>query len=271
MSQGNARPLLVPANGGTRVLTGVSWNSSSPLTGRFAGYRTDETESPSRRHSSGQSESIENPTDSLIIRGYWSNCCNADSRAGVGGRSGRGTVLRWRCEGSRTIQQDIDLAPRSDSEPGRSGTSLTAAALSGLACTAPIDSTAVGQLQFGTNSLPIAEHWDGRTWSSDNVASAAAENNLAGVSCSSAVFCVAVGSTGPYAEPIKQPSSSSGTGQHGQASRHPTQGMSLNPRWDRQWSAEASSPSELHVGHILYGGGPDARRQHDGGRGVGRS
>ena len=121
-----------------------------------------------------------------------------------------------------------------------SGTSLTAAALSGLACTAPIDCTAVGQLQFGTNSLPIAEHWDGRTWSSDNVASAAAENNLAGVSCSSAVFCVAVGSTGPYAEPIKQPSSSSGTGQHGQASRHPTQGMSLNPRWDRQWSAEAS-------------------------------
>ena len=71
--------------------------------------------------------------------------------------------------------------------------------LTGISCIAADDCTAVGSvpLDYGGLWSPIAEHWNGTTWSGvampSGTGTQALGNQLFGVSCTSTSFCVAVG------------------------------------------------------------------------------
>ena len=69
--------------------------------------------------------------------------------------------------------------------------------LSGVSCASASDCATVGFSSTSTSQKSLAEHWNGTSWSivpTPNVGGAA-ENSLAGVSCSSAESCMAVGSS----------------------------------------------------------------------------
>ena len=71
-------------------------------------------------------------------------------------------------------------------------------ALNGVACTAATACTAVGWFDSAAGTqVPLAERWNGHVWSIQlmPVPSGAGQSSLSGVSCASAVMCVAVGSS----------------------------------------------------------------------------
>jgi len=72
-----------------------------------------------------------------------------------------------------------------------SGVPGTGTQLSGVTCTSDTSCIAVG----GNNDAPVAEFWDGTSWTAQTVPTDAGgfPASLAGVSCSSPVSCVAVG------------------------------------------------------------------------------
>ena len=69
--------------------------------------------------------------------------------------------------------------------------------LSGVSCASASDCAAVGFSSTSTSQKSLAEHWNGTSWSIVPAPNAggAAETSLAGVSCSSAESCMAVGSS----------------------------------------------------------------------------
>jgi hypothetical protein len=69
--------------------------------------------------------------------------------------------------------------------------------LSGVSCASASDCAAVGFSSTSTSQKSLAEHWNGTSWSIVPTPNAggAAETSLAGVSCSSAESCMAVGSS----------------------------------------------------------------------------
>jgi hypothetical protein len=73
-------------------------------------------------------------------------------------------------------------------------------ALYGVSCASATNCNAVGVYQQGTDgpSLPLAEHWDGTSWTVKRVPlpSLASEGQLEGVTCTAASDCVAVGTYG---------------------------------------------------------------------------
>ena len=75
-------------------------------------------------------------------------------------------------------------------------------ALSAVSCTAPGACTAVGT-SFSSTGQPLAERWNGTSWQSettvapDGYQASVSEISLAGVSCSSATTCTAVGDYAP--------------------------------------------------------------------------
>lgn len=81
------------------------------------------------------------------------------------------------------------------SPPGGSGYGLRA-----VSCTAADACTAVGGYT-GAGGFPrtLAERWDGRAWTVQDIPSSQAQNALNDVSCSSATACVAVGEGYPLA------------------------------------------------------------------------
>ncbi|HEV2372215.1 MAG TPA: hypothetical protein VGS19_08605 [Streptosporangiaceae bacterium] len=68
--------------------------------------------------------------------------------------------------------------------------------LSALSCVSANDCMAVG-VAGDLGGKPLAEHWDGQTWTPSNppMPHGLDQGDLTGVSCSSTVHCVAVGST----------------------------------------------------------------------------
>jgi hypothetical protein len=74
------------------------------------------------------------------------------------------------------------------------------ALLGGVSCASPASCTAVGWYNPTGHSenLPLAEHWDGSGWTVQNVPlpALASGGELSGVSCPTALDCIAVGDTG---------------------------------------------------------------------------
>jgi hypothetical protein len=74
--------------------------------------------------------------------------------------------------------------------PGGTGTSLTA-----VSCASAANCTAAGSYDKGNRAEPLAEHWDGATWSAEPVPGPAGApvSILSSVSCPSATTCTAAG------------------------------------------------------------------------------
>jgi hypothetical protein len=71
--------------------------------------------------------------------------------------------------------------------------------LEGVSCTATASCTAVGNAGSQGTDAPLAQHWNGSSWTQQAVPAPAGSDAsvLYGVSCASAASCVAVGSTTP--------------------------------------------------------------------------
>ena len=116
------------------------------------------------------------------------SCISAHACTAVGSygdSSGNGLTLAEAWNGT-TWQVQTTPNPA-----GGSGSRLT-----GVSCTSPSACTAVGSYVKGpTFGLTMAESWNGSTWSIQAIPDPSGEDGaeLAGVSCSSAIACVAVG------------------------------------------------------------------------------
>jgi hypothetical protein len=150
------------------------------------------------------------------------SCTSPTACTAVGGhalRNGSGTVLAERWNGRRwTIQPTARL-------PGTTAGLFNVSSFSGVSCTSATACTAVGE--SGTTGLghtpvtsgfmPLAESWNGTGWAIQPMPApaAATETTLAGVQCTSATACTAVGGS-----------------EHGNVS-----GTVLAERWDgAQWA-----------------------------------
>jgi hypothetical protein len=72
--------------------------------------------------------------------------------------------------------------------------------LDSVSCASPASCTAVGWYvpTAGGENLPLAEHWDGTSWAVQAAVAPAGGGELLGVSCPTALDCIAVGeSSGP--------------------------------------------------------------------------
>jgi hypothetical protein len=111
------------------------------------------------------------------------SCTSMTFCSGVGWDLSGGTVVeRW--DGMVWSRQE---AP---SPPGAADITLY-----GVSCMSMTACTAVGNYTSGRATLPLAERWDGITWSIQATASPARAKNitLSGVSCASMTACTAVG------------------------------------------------------------------------------
>jgi hypothetical protein len=113
------------------------------------------------------------------------DCPSASDCEAVGSTSQGPVAERW--NGTDWVAQ------RTPGLPGTLGE------LSGVSCSSPSACLAVGKYEIDTNSyytdLPLAERWNGSTWTLDSPPNPPGDDNaLAGVSCSSATACTAVGS-----------------------------------------------------------------------------
>jgi hypothetical protein len=111
--------------------------------------------------------------------------------------------------------------------------STGAAQLSGVSCTSPTACTAVGNTgSDAAEATPLAERWNGRTWTIQPTPSppAATTGALLAVSCTSPTACIAVGST----------------------SGHSTTGAPLAERWNgRTWIIQPTpSPPAAKSGSL---------------------
>ena len=87
-------------------------------------------------------------------------------------------------------------------------TGFTASGLSAVSCTSAARCTAVGGTTKGSRGAPLAERWNGVKWQiqATRKPSGASVGVLAGVSCTSATRCTAVGdgSTGPHEKALAE-------------------------------------------------------------------
>jgi hypothetical protein len=87
-------------------------------------------------------------------------------------------------------------------QPATALSSALRSSLEAIACPAPSRCEAVGYLTpDGAARRPLAESWNGRSWSVDPVGGA---GELTSVACVSRTSCVAVGDDGPTADAAKQ-------------------------------------------------------------------
>jgi hypothetical protein len=73
--------------------------------------------------------------------------------------------------------------------------------LRAVSCLSASSCTAVGYYESGANLTPLAEHWNGTSWSQQRTP-ASSSPGFNAISCVSSSFCIAVGqtATGPFAE-----------------------------------------------------------------------
>jgi hypothetical protein len=130
-----------------------------------------------------------NPTTFGDLNGV--SCTSATACTAVGSASGDAgrpptTSLAERWDGtSWTIQ----------TTPNPVG--ATSVSLSGVSCASATACTAVGSYENGHGSpVPLAERWDGTSWTIQTTPTPSSGGGLNGVSCTSATACTAVGRTG---------------------------------------------------------------------------
>jgi hypothetical protein len=78
--------------------------------------------------------------------------------------------------------------------PTPNATGFPSSALGAVSCTSATACTAVGTSSEGYEGVPLAERWDGTSWTIQPAPSSGQSAGLAGVSCPSATWCMAVGS-----------------------------------------------------------------------------
>src|SRR6185437_10828999 len=116
------------------------------------------------------------------------SCTSATACTAVGSyqtRSGKHVTLAERWNGTTWSRQPTP----NRATPPRS-------ALAAVSCTSASACTAVGSSavdNFGSNSVTLAESWNGTTWSIQPTPNGPNGNFLAGVSCASPAACIAVG------------------------------------------------------------------------------
>jgi len=105
--------------------------------------------------------------------------------------NGAGAILAESWNGTSWTIQSV---------PSPSGS--TSAGLSSVSCTSPAFCEAVGSFFGGSGQAPLAETWNGTTWSAQPVPFPAGEIEafLGSVSCTSATFCMAAGGDPSVAE-----------------------------------------------------------------------
>ncbi len=95
------------------------------------------------------------------------------------------------------VAWSITSAPHSDAG--------NADSLSGVSCRSDVACTAVGSTFTGSHEVPLAESWNGVTWSVETTPSPGPNAELLGVSCSSSSSCIAVGEVLAADEPDQGP------------------------------------------------------------------
>jgi hypothetical protein len=163
--------------------------------------------------------------------------------------------------------------------PAAAPSGATASGFEGVSCTAPIACTAAGWSENGSGAVQVlAERWDGSKWSIQSTPNPSESTNsrLAGVSCSSATACTAVGWSGgfiqtrkPFAEhwdgskwSIQSTPTPSEAGLEGVSCTSPSECtavgivrkgstfVTLAERWDgTQWTTQ-STPTPLGEGNL---------------------
>jgi hypothetical protein len=104
-------------------------------------------------------------------------------------------VLSGTASASASTGWSAETAP---SPPG-----AQSAELSGVTCGSPTACTAVGNYYNATSdSLNLAEHYNGHTWAIQSTQDSGSGDSLSGVACISAADCIAVGSTGYGTDPL---------------------------------------------------------------------
>ena len=128
------------------------------------------------------------PREAEVARLYDVSCTTATACIAVGmyrpvGGANRPLVLTW--DGTAWSLQEA-LLPEGATE----GLFLS------VACTAPGACTAVGQYFDGIRTYPLAERWDGTTWTLQQLAAAPFAGILRSVSCIDESSCYALGNSG---------------------------------------------------------------------------
>ena len=77
--------------------------------------------------------------------------------------------------------------------------------LDNVSCTSDVACTAVGSTSTGSNVVPVAESWNGQTWSVEPTPAPGPNAQLFDVSCPSSSTCMAVGEILAVAEPDQGP------------------------------------------------------------------
>ncbi len=181
-------PTPNPAGTDDAELLAVSCTAANACTA-VGGYNNAGISDPLAERWNGSSWAIQTtpvPSGSFssTLRGV--SCTSTTACVAVGSYNPSGTVLplieRW--DGSSWTLQSMPTPP-----------GATFVYLNGVSCTADTACTAVGSYGTGGPSQPLAERWNGTSWTIQSVPSTSRLNStvLNGVSCSAATSCVAVG------------------------------------------------------------------------------
>ena len=133
---------------------------------------------------SGWSQVTNTPTSSATPSLNGVSCVGPSFCAAVGAVDSTGSVLVNQWNGSTW-----------SAVTGATPPSATSTTLSGVSCLSATNCTAVGQFNTGSGPQPLAEQWNGSSWTIQTTPAptGSTATTLASVSCTSAGFCVAVG------------------------------------------------------------------------------
>jgi hypothetical protein len=181
-----------PADAVTPVLNGVSCPSTTSCFAVGADNNAVSLVSQTlAEHWNGSAWTVQatpNPSGSLGTQLLAVACPSVKSCIAVGqntGSSGPSVVLAERWNGSTWAIMTV---------PNPSDATL-GSSLSGISCTSATSCTVVGNQDTNDGQHPLAEHWNGSTWTiqATPIPSGSDESQLDAVSCGSATSCAAVG------------------------------------------------------------------------------
>jgi hypothetical protein len=121
-----------------------------------------------------------------VQTGFQAVSCASARTCETVGSGGLGVTVAERWDGARWRAQLTSSVPNL-SAPG---------SLAGVSCTPDGSCVAVGNYEnaYGT-TFPLAERWDGATWSTHAIPGAGPNGQMSAVSCASASACIAIGAS----------------------------------------------------------------------------
>jgi len=177
-----ARPVSAPGGATSSGLSGVSCRPGGACTAVGFAIASndgeDAVENALAEHWDGTAWAIQ-PTPALLSNVALAavSCTSATACAAVG-NSDNDLAVTARWNGSKWAIGVQDA---------------TEGSLNGVSCTSATACTAAGDAATGGGTLPLAERWNGKTWTRQKVPGQGAFAGLAAVSCTSARACTAAG------------------------------------------------------------------------------